>query len=129
MTTTKTAAKRPSSARRHTRTTEAKADDELDRGIAFTDDDGTRIQVRVRDVKGTHDAALVAATGYDFFGLMEAATQRTGLDLLAALIWFGRMVNGRGDKTYAETLEELDYASLADRDFDEPDKADDGPEA
>lgn len=122
-------AKRPSAARRHTRTTEANADAELDRGIAFTDDDGTRLQVRVRDVKGRHDAALVEATGYDFLSLLEKASERQGMDLMAALVWFGRFVNGRVDKTYEDTLDEFGFAEFLASDFDEPKKDDDRPEA
>ena len=121
--------KRPSAARKHTRTTEAKQDAELDQGISFTDEDGTRLTVRVRDVKGKHDAALVAATGVDFMGLMAKASERQGTDLMAALVWFGRLVNGREDKSYDETLEDFGYADLLAAELDEADKEDDRPEA
>ena len=121
--------KRPSAARKHTRTTEAAQDAELDRGITFTDDDGTRLTVRVRDIKGKHDAALVAAMGVDFMGLMEKASERQGTDLMAALVWFGRLVNGREDKTYEETLEDFGYAELLAADLDQAEKDDDRPEA
>lgn len=139
MTTTPTARKqpadrRPSTARKHTRATKAKADAELDRGIAVSDTDGTRLQVRVRDVKGKHDAALVAATGYDFVGLLEAMSKRQGLDLMAAMFWFCRLVNGRADgvtegERYVDVLEVYGYEEFIVADFDEPEKEADAPKA
>lgn len=122
--------KRPSLQRQHTRTTEENRDEELDRGFSFVDVDDKRLTVRVRDVKGKHDAALVAATGLDFMGLLEALHGRQGLDLLAAVVWFGRVVNDRETESYAEILEEFGYEDLLGFDLDEPEKAGEGsPEA
>lgn len=122
-------AKRPSTQRQHTRTTEAKRSDELERGVAFTDTDGARLQVRLGDVRGSHDAALVRAVGLDFMGLLEATTKRQGLDLLAAVVWFGRLVNGRDAGTYEETLESFGYGDLEAMGLDEAKPEDNGPEA
>lgn len=99
----------------------AAAKKELDQGIAFTDKDGTRLQVRLGDVKGKHDAALVAATGMDFFALLQEMSKRQGLDLLAAAVWFGRLVNGRETGTYADLLDDFTYADVVDLDLDEAD--------
>lgn len=120
---------RPSTARQHTRTTKAKKVDELDQGIAFTDTDGTRIQVRVRDVKGKHDAALVEAIGRDFMGLLGALQQRQGLDLMAAVVWFGRLVTGRATESYDELLESFGYEDVVSLDPGQPKAEDDSPEA
>src|SRR5690349_8727263 len=80
-----------------------KADDEaLNQGYALDDDDGTRLSVRLRDIRGTHEAALVAETGLDFMGLLEALSKRQGLDLIAAALWLARLVNGRETLTYSE---------------------------
>lgn len=119
---------RPTAARKHTRTTDKKRDDEMDRGLSFVDADGTRLSVRIRDVKGRHDAALVAATGHDFMGLLGELQRRQGLDLLAAVVWFGRLVHGRESSTYAELLDEFDYEAVLAADLDEPDTGAD-PEA
>lgn len=122
-------AKRPNAARQHTRTTEDKRDAELDRGFSFVEEDGTRINVRVRDVKGKHDARLVAETGTDFMGLLEKAEGRQGLDVLAAIVWFGRIVNDRETGTYAELLDEFGYEDVLAFDLDEAKVDADAPKA
>lgn len=121
-------AKRPSAAPKVTTTTTKNRDAEMDRGLSFVDDDGTRLAVRIRDVKGRHDAALVAATGLDFMGLLAELQHRQGLDLLAAVVWFGRLVHGRESGTYAELLDDFDYEAVLAADLDEPDTGAD-PEA
>lgn len=109
--------RRPSAARQHTRTTEKAQDDQLDKGIRMTEVDGSTLTVRVRDVKGKHDAALVAACGLDFMGLLEKLNERQGLDLLAAALWFARLVNDREPGDLAELLEEFGYEDIAEMDF------------
>lgn len=126
-----TAAKpeRPTLVRKVTPKEAKKRDAELDKGIAFTDYlDGTRREVRIRDVKGKHDAALIQTVGLDFMGLMEALSMRQGLDLLAAMVWFGRLVTGGPDVPYTEILDELGYDDIEDMDLDEPSAAT-GPKA
>lgn len=124
-----TTTRRPSAARVETRKTQEKQDAALDQGIAFTDTDGTRLQVRVRDVKGVHDAALVAAIGTDFMGLLSTLEQRQGTDLLAAVVWFGRLVNGRDAGTYVETRDSFGYEDVLAMDVDEARPEGDLPEA
>jgi hypothetical protein len=102
---------------------------ELERGLSFTDDDGVRIVVRVMDVKGSHDKALMEAMGLDFVGLLRTMSERQGTDLLAAVIWFGRLVNGRSSKTYDETLDEVSYSDYVTRDFDQAKAGEHPPEA
>lgn len=120
--------KRPSAAPKVTSSTAKKRDEEMDRGLSFVDADGTRLSVRIRDVKGRHDAALVAATGRDFMGLLSELQRRQGLDLLAAVVWFGRLVHGRESSTYEELLDEFDYEAVIAADVDEADAGAD-PEA
>lgn len=121
--------KRPALQRQHTRTTTAKADAELDAGLSIIDQEtGERLSVRVRDVKGKHDAALVQAIGLDFMGLLEALDKRQGLDLLAAVVWFAKLVNEREAGTYADVLEEFGYEDVMALEFGKP-EADPGPEA
>jgi hypothetical protein len=130
VTTTKTPQdRRPSTKRKVTKAAEAKQDAELDQGIAFTDDDGTRIQVRLRDVRGSHDAALVSAVGMDFMGLLSAFQKRQGLDLMAAIVWFGRLVNGRDAGSYEEVLDSFGYEDVVALDVDEATAEGDAPEA
>lgn len=109
---------------------EQKATDaELDRGIAVTDTDGKRLQVRIRDVKGTHDARLIEVARLDFVGLLEAMSRRQGLDLFAAVLWFARLVNGRESESYEEILERFGYEDFMAMDADEPKVADEAPKA
>lgn len=108
---------------------DAKQEAELESGIAFTDEDGTRLQVRMREVKGKHDAALYEAIGMDFRGLLETLQKRQGLDLLAAVVWFGRLMNGRDSQTYDELLETFGYEDVLALDFDEASAEGDAPEA
>lgn len=104
-------------------------DDALNNGLALTDADGTRLQVRIRDVKGVHDARLVDLIGLDFMGLLDAMTRRQGLDLFAAALWFARLVNGREGETYDQILERFGYEDFMALDADEPKAEADAPKA
>jgi hypothetical protein len=106
-----------------------KTDEALEQGLALSDHDGTRLQVRVRDVKGIHDARLMEVCGMDFMGLMEAMTQRRGMDLFGAALWFARLVNGREPETYAQILERFGFEDFIQMDMDQPKAADDAPKA
>lgn len=126
-------ASRPSTARVHTRKTEENADQLLEQGFSFVDSDGTELSVRFGDIKGVHEAKLVAATGMDFMQLFEALHRRQGLDLFAAVIWFTRLVNDRpGVGEYSDVLETLGYGDLVGMEMDvvgAGDKDPDAPEA
>ena len=109
---------------------EQKATDaELDRGVKVVDTDGTLLQVRLRDVKGIHDARLVETIRLDFVGLLETLSRRQGLDLFAATLWFARLVNGREPESYMEILERFGYEDFLAMGMDEPDAAADAPKA
>ena len=120
--------KRPSLERKHTRKTIEKHDAELDQGIAVTDDDGTRLQVRVRDVRGSHDAKLYALIGHNFMGLLQEVGKRPhALALLAAVLWFCRLVNGRDPGDFEELLDEFGYEHVLSLDPGDPAEEDDAP--
>ena len=104
-------------------------DKELDRGVKVKDTDGTILQVRLRDVKGIHDAALVEVIRTDFVGLLEMMSRRQGLDLFAATLWFARLVNGRESESYQEILERFGYEDFLALGMEEPDAADEAPKA
>lgn len=108
---------------------QAKQDEALDQGIAVTDTDGTRLQVRMRDVKGIHEAALVRESGMDFMGLLEAMTKRQGLDLFAAALWFARMVHDRDGETYIEILTRFGADDFLALEMDGAKPEDDAPKA
>lgn len=118
---------RPSLAKKHTRSSKAKRDEELDRGIAFTDVDGKRLAVRLGDVRGSHDRRLRQEIGLDFVGLMDALLRSQGTDLLAAAVWFARLVNDHNtEQTLDELLEEFSYERVEAAMFDDA-AAEDGP--
>lgn len=121
--------RRPSLAKKHTRKTTENADHALEQGLAVTDDDGTRLNVRIRDVKGIHDARLVEETGMDFMMLLDAMTQRQGLDLFATALWFCRLVNGREPESREAILERFGYEDFIQLDTGEPKAEDDAPKA
>lgn len=121
---------RPSLAKKQTRVSKATRDEGLDRGIAFTDFDGTRLVVRIGDVRGTHDRALRQLIGLDFEGLLGALSQTQGTDLLAAVVWFGRLVNNHNTReTYDELLDKIGYEAFLELDPGDPTEGDSRPEA
>lgn len=121
--------KRPSTARKHTRSSEAKRSDGLDLGIALTDPDtGVRLSVRMGDVTGRHDAALVSAIGTDFAGLLDAVSRRQGLDLLCAVLWFARTVNGVKTPDYDAMLDDFTYTTVMASDLGEAEAVDELPQ-
>lgn len=121
---------RPSLARKDTRAGKAARDEGLDRGIAFTDTDGTRLVVRLGDVRGSHDRALRQTIGLDFEGLLSALAKSQGTDLLAAVVWFARLVNNhQTGQTYDELLDEFGYDDLLSMDMGDPREGDPRPEA
>lgn len=123
---------RPSLAKKQTRASKAKRDKELDRGVAFTDFDGTRLTVRLGDVRGSHDRALRQAIGLDFVSLLAAIerSKGTGTDLLAAVVWFARLVNGHNTtQTLEELLDEFGYETLLELDMGDSSEDDPNPEA
>lgn len=125
----------PQDRKRATRTagskaqSKAKEDLALNQGIAVTDTDGTRLTVKVRDVKGIHDADLMAATGMDFMGLLEAMTKRRGMDLFAAALWFARIVNGRESESYRDLLTTFGVEDFIALDMDKAEAGETGPKA
>jgi hypothetical protein len=121
---------RPSLAKKDTRATKAKREEALNQGFAVTDPlDGARLSVRLGDVRGVHEAQLRGVCGLGFMELLVALQSTPSLDLLAASIWFARLVNGRKPGDYMEQLEEISYADVEGLDFDEATGQGDSPEA
>lgn len=85
--------KRPSAARRHTRTTEENRDAELDRGYRLTID-GEVYEARVGDVTPQIARELRANTNMGFMRLLAALSIDPDVDLLSAAVWVARRVRG-----------------------------------
>lgn len=124
-----TPAKRPSTARKHTRTTETKRTGALEQGLRITID-GEAYEVRLGDVTSTVTRELRRATGMSFNQVINLVQTDPDSDVIAAFIWIARRLNG-------EQIEVDDvvvtYAQILGDDFevDMPGarKEDDGPEA
>lgn len=97
-------------------------DEALDRGLSITDDDGTRLEVRLRDVKGGHEAALIAESGFDFQSLLSAMMNSQSAYNLGCMLWFARLVNNRPGPSFKATIDAIGYADYLERDVDEPSK-------
>lgn len=109
-----TTTSRPSAARRHTRTTEKKATDQLEQGIRITLD-GESYEVRLADVTPNLTRELRRGTGMSFNQLMREVTSDPDLDSLAGFIWMARRIVG--EKVEIEDVV-VTYAQILGDDFE-----------
>jgi hypothetical protein len=84
---------RPTTARKHTRTTKAKRDDGLNAGIQITMDGETYV-VRVGDVTSRIERELRREYGGSFEALKRELGTDPGADSIATFIWLARRVAG-----------------------------------
>lgn len=124
-----TTAKRPSAARKHTRTSDSSAEAQLEQGIRITLD-GEAFEVRLGDVTSTITRELRAKSGMSFTALMEYVTTDPDTDVIAAFVWLARKIRGEQVDfddvvvTYQQLLSDGFDVSLPDAR-----EADEGPEA
>lgn len=114
---------RPNMARKHTRTTEANRKAGLDVGFKITVD-GRVYQVRAGDLNGLDMAAMRREVGMTFGQLSRIPSDEWDLDIIAAIVWLARRVNGEPTLTYAEVAQEMTYDDLDDLGMDEADSLD-----
>lgn len=123
---------RPSLARVHTRTTEAKRNDSLDEGIRITVGEDV-FEVRVGDLNALHERALRKQYGSPFSSLMEEFEAAPGLDSIAAVVWLARYMRGETGLTYDEVALDVDLEFAEAMALDATDSSDvevgDSPEA
>ena len=122
--------KRPTLQKRTTRATETARKAELDAGIAVMVD-GTRYAVRMGDLTSMDAANLRRATGFSFRGLMMAASKDPDIDIVAAIVWLSRRIDGELMLDYETVAQEIGYdaeVDLADVGDDDT-TGDDLPEA
>lgn len=84
---------RPSLARTHTRSSEAKRNEALDQGVRVVID-GDEFVVRVGDVTPALAAELRRHAGMSFMKLMNSLSDDPDVDLLTAFEWLARRVRG-----------------------------------
>lgn len=109
-----TTTSRPSAARRHTRTTEKKTTDELEKGLRITLD-GEVFEVRLADVTSTLTRELRRGTGLSFTRLMDEIMTEPDADSIAGFVWLARRI--RGERVEIDDVV-VTYAQLLDEGFD-----------
>jgi hypothetical protein len=104
--------------------TEAKRDEALNQGLSLTVD-GRVYTVRAGDLTGMDAAALRREVGMSFMGLMKAMQSDPDVDLIAALMWLSRRIEGEKLLSYEEVAQEVGYDVDIDlADAEEPEDAD-----
>lgn len=95
--------------------------------------DGRTYIVRESDISPKDVRALRAATGFSWAGLGRELQKDPDLDLIGALIWLARRIEG-DEVAYDDILDELSYQSdmkigVEDKRTKPSDEGDDSPEA
>lgn len=119
---------RPNLARKQTRTGTTQRREELDAGLSVVVD-GTTYTVRMGDITGALASQLRRETGHSFRGLMMAAAQDPDIDIVAALVWLSRKIDGEHLLTFTEVADSMDYEMDLELVDATGDPADDHPEA
>lgn len=109
--------KRPSLARKQTRGSEAARKAELDQGCTVWVE-GVAYTVRLGDLTSMDAANLRREVGMSFMGLMRALQADADIDLIAALVWLRRRMDGEQLLSYQTVAESIGYD--ADIDVTEP---------
>lgn len=117
---------RPNLQRKHTRSTEAKRDSEMDVGVTIIVD-GVDYTVRQGDLTSLDTMALRRETGFSFRSLLASLQQDPDVDLIAALMWLSRRTDGEQLLSYADVARDVGYD--IDVDVREPEAEDDAGEA
>lgn len=123
------APKRPTLVKQNTRASKAKQDESMDAGMSITLD-GHTYTVQMGDLTALDARALRRETGYSFPQLMMvAASDANDLDVLAAVIWFARYVNGEKSLTFEDVAGDITYDVIDRITVGEPEVEEPGPEA
>jgi hypothetical protein len=105
-------AKRPTLQKANTRTSKAKQDAALDLGMTLTLD-GKDYTVRTGDLTALDARELRRQVGMSFPQVIAGAlSDATDIDILAAIIWLARYVNGERALTYEDVAGEIGYDVL-----------------
>lgn len=109
-----TSTARPSTTRKHTRTTEKNATSELEKGLKITLD-GEVYEVRLADVTSTLARELRRGIGMSFTQLMDEVMTAPDADSIAGFVWLARRI--AGEKVDVDDVI-VTYAQLLDEGFD-----------
>lgn len=106
--------RRPTTARKVTRTTEANREDALDQGLRITMEDEV-FEVRVGDITSSLARELRAKIGFGPMQLIRQCAVDPDVDLLSAFVWMARRIGG--EMVRFEDVE-VTYAQLLSDGFD-----------
>src|SRR5687768_12770019 len=116
--------KRPTTARKVTRTTEASREDALDQGLRITFEDEV-FEVRVGDITSALARELRGHLGFGPMQLIRQCAVDPDVDLLSAFVWLARRIGGEFvrfddvEVTYAQLLSDgFDVATPGDAEPD-----------
>lgn len=102
---------RPSLARRVTpKDRQKRAEAVAGEGVAITVD-GVKYVVREGDLSAADVAAMRREVGLSFMGVLKAAKADPDVDIIAAVVWLARRVEGERDLTFVEVAETIGYDS------------------
>lgn len=118
-------ARRPSTQRKSTTKTEANRKAALDQGISIKFDSKT-YTVRMGDLSANDTMALRRATGMSFMAILSLPPAQFDIDVIAAIVWLARRVDGEYGLEYETVATLVGYDSDIDV-VDTPE--DDSPEA
>lgn len=109
-----TETKRPTTARKVTRSSEAAREAELNRGLRITLD-GEVFDVRVGDITSPMAREVRANLGFGPMQLINQCAADPDIDLISAFVWLARRIKGEMVR-FADV--EVDYAQLLSDGFD-----------
>lgn len=121
---------RPPLTKKHTRDSKANQDAALDMGVTLTLD-GKPYTVRTGDLTALDARELRRQVGLSLPQVIAGAmSDATDIDILAAIIWLARYVNGERTLTYEDVAGEIGYDVLERFEVDAAGKGDESdPEA
>ena len=117
--TTVPATARPPLDRKHTKSSEAKRQENLNLGARITVN-GEAFEARLGDITPVFGREVRRALGYGFMDLLDRLGDSPELDYVAEFLWVARRL--RGEDVALDDIE-LDYADLLDEGFDVGDPA------
>lgn len=109
-----TDAKRPTTARKVTRSSEAKRESALDQGLRITLE-GEVHEVRVGDITSAMAREVRANLGFGPMQLIRQCAADPDIDLISAFVWLARRIKGEMVR-FSDV--EVDYAQLLSDGFD-----------
>lgn len=116
--------RRPTTARKHTPRSTSERKKAMDEGLSIKFE-GKTYTVRIGDLSAMDSAALRRETGLSFTGIMRSMTTDPDIDLIAAVVWLARRIDGEKLLAYEDVASEIGY----DADIDLLDaEADEDPE-